>query len=149
MTAAELLVDLARQGFTLAHEGYDIRVTPASRLTGELRQVIRAHKPALLALLAERRAPAFVWEQAEADRLLAELRAEVVRLGREEFRSAPPEMFRTLAADLVAIGEGYVRGHEMEAARGWDALDLLRGLRPLLQQTAGRIKQMVAQGRCE
>src|SRR5262249_10623714 len=90
VSAANLLDDLARQGFTLAREGYGIRVTPASRLTEELPQTIRAHKPALLALLAEgqRPAAAFIWDQAEAERLLAELRAEVVRLGRDAFRSA-------------------------------------------------------------
>jgi hypothetical protein len=51
MTAADLLADLTRQGFTLAPEGGGICVTPASRLTAELREAIGAHKPALLALL--------------------------------------------------------------------------------------------------
>jgi len=51
VTAIDLLADLARQGFSLIPEGDGIRVTPASRLTGELRQAVMSHKPALLAQL--------------------------------------------------------------------------------------------------
>ena len=32
--------------------------------------------------------------------------------------------------DAVTIGERYIRDHELEAARGWDALELLRDLVP-------------------
>jgi hypothetical protein len=52
MTAAQLLSELARQGFTLIAEGDGIRVRPASRLTEELRQAVRRHKSELLVLLA-------------------------------------------------------------------------------------------------
>jgi TubC N-terminal docking domain len=59
MSPAALLVELDRQGFTLAVEGDGIRVTPASRLTVELRDRIRRHKPDLLLLLSpEVKAPA-------------------------------------------------------------------------------------------
>jgi hypothetical protein len=44
-------MELTRQGFALAAEGGGIRVAPAGRLTPELRQAVRAHKPGLLALL--------------------------------------------------------------------------------------------------
>lgn len=148
MTAAELLADLAHQGFTLALERNGIRVMPASRLTEELRQALRKHKPALFALLAERqpRPSALVWDQAEASRLLAELRVEVERINRKEFTGTPPALWGVLAADLLAIGEGYVRHHDLEAARGWDALELLRGLLPLTRQTAARVKAMAVAG---
>jgi len=51
MSAAELLVELDRQGFTLAAEGDRIRVAPASRLTAELRDRIGQHKAELLTAL--------------------------------------------------------------------------------------------------
>jgi hypothetical protein len=92
MTATELLDDLACRGFTLAREGDGIRLTPATRLTVDLRQAIAAHKPALLALLAgpDRPSGGFAWDQAEADRLLARLREALARV--EAARAAwPPD----------------------------------------------------------
>ncbi len=56
-TAAVLLADLRRQGFTLAPAGNGIWVRPASRLSPEMRQAIAAHRSALLALLGESPAP--------------------------------------------------------------------------------------------
>src|SRR4051794_34375564 len=50
-TVAELLSDLRGQGFTLATEGDRIRITPASRLTAEQRDLVRLHKAELLATL--------------------------------------------------------------------------------------------------
>jgi hypothetical protein len=52
MSGAELLTDLARQGFSLTPEGGGIRVRPASRLSEDLREAIRTHKDELLAQLA-------------------------------------------------------------------------------------------------
>jgi hypothetical protein len=49
--AAELLAMLRGRGFTLAAEGHHIRVAPASRLTAELRDAIRANRAELLATL--------------------------------------------------------------------------------------------------
>jgi hypothetical protein len=51
VNATDLLGELERQGFTVAAEGEGVRVTPASRLTAELRGTIAAAKPELLALL--------------------------------------------------------------------------------------------------
>ena len=50
-TAATLLEDLQGRGFTLARVGDRIRITPAGRLTAELRDLIRRHKVAILAAL--------------------------------------------------------------------------------------------------
>jgi hypothetical protein len=80
------------------------------------------------------------WDQVEAERLLADLRAEAARLWRGWPRDESRELFRTLAADLVRIGERYIRDHDTEAQRGWDALQLLRRLRPMIKETADRIK---------
>src|SRR5262245_57022067 len=65
MTAAELLADLRRQGFTPAAVGADIQVSPYSRLTDRQRQDIRDRKAELLALLQHAPAPSLL------DRLLA------------------------------------------------------------------------------
>jgi hypothetical protein len=50
MYVGELVADLRRRGITLSVEGGNLRVTPASRLTDTDRELIRAHKPAVLAL---------------------------------------------------------------------------------------------------
>jgi hypothetical protein len=144
VTATDLLDDLARQGFCLTPEGDGIRVRPASRLTGELRQVIRAHKAALLALLVdpEEPAPAVTWDQAEAEGLLAELRDGLAR--RES--TWPGRKFPPVKAAVLQIGveacEAYVRDHDLEAARGWDALALLRAAVP-------RVLSLAVSGRAD
>jgi hypothetical protein len=48
MSAAELLINLTSQGFTLAADGYGIRIRPASRLSPEVRQAIVANRAELL-----------------------------------------------------------------------------------------------------
>ncbi len=87
------------------------------------------------------------WDHAEAERLLAELCAEVKRLTREQFGGDRPTLFRTLADDLVAIGEGYIRNYDAEAIRGWDALDLLRGLKPILLRMTTNMNCLKGSGR--
>jgi hypothetical protein len=77
VSPAELFADLIGRGFTLARKGDGIQVGPASRLTADLRNVVRANRAALLWLLdlcerfAERVAIAhhdggLSWENAEA-----------------------------------------------------------------------------------
>jgi hypothetical protein len=51
MTATELLADLTRRGFTLTAEEGSVRVRPASRMTPQLRRLIRCHKAELVSLL--------------------------------------------------------------------------------------------------
>jgi hypothetical protein len=128
VTAAELLADLTREGFSLVPEGDGIRVTPVSRLTPTARQAIAAHKPALLALLAAppRGMPTFVWDQAEAERLLGEVRGAIARVeAAVAAGEAPPVRLAAMRAWLE-VAEGYVMDREREAARGWGALELLR-----------------------
>jgi hypothetical protein len=52
MEANRLLEELRCGGFSIAVEGNGVRLSPASRLTPELRQAIRVHKAELIALLA-------------------------------------------------------------------------------------------------
>jgi hypothetical protein len=129
VTAAELLADLTRDGFTLVREGEGIRVSPVSRLTPAARRAIAAHKPALLALLAapRRQAHTFAWDQAEAERLLAEVREATAYVeAAVKAGQAPPVRLAVLRIWLK-VAEGYVSDREREATRGWDALELLRG----------------------
>ncbi len=147
LTPADLLREARAAGLEVCAEG-DRLVVRGPRAAASLAQALVGRKAEVLPLLASQ-ADATVrpsWDPVEAERLLAELRAEVARLEKQEFRGKPPPLFTTLAADLVAIGEGYVRHHDIEAARGWDALELLRGLKPLLPQIAARAKAMVRRG---
>jgi hypothetical protein len=68
------------------------------------------------------------WDPVEADRLLARLRAELARVERDVYRGRFPPAPANLAADSIAIAERLIREHEAEAARGWDAMELLRAL---------------------
>jgi hypothetical protein len=141
MSAIDLLTDLYRQGFTLAAEGGGIRLRPASRLTEDLRQVIRANKPELLAIISSAATlvtpvpaskpsapPVAPWDAAEANRLLEELRVDIRRIESVDFGGRPPTPLQHVLADALVIAEGFIANHELEAARGWDALDLLRGV---------------------
>jgi hypothetical protein len=51
MDAATTFHLLVKDGFTLGTEGDKLTVRPVSRLTGELREAIRAHKSELIAML--------------------------------------------------------------------------------------------------
>jgi hypothetical protein len=73
------------------------------------------------------------WDQAAAGRLLAELRAEVAAV-EAVFGGRTPAPLATAMADALAIAEGYVANHDLEARRGWDALALLRGVAPLVRR---------------
>lgn len=65
---------------------------------------------------------------AEAEALRAGHAAELARLERELFRGTFPPVLQNLLADSRTIADGYVREHAAEAARGWDAMKLLREL---------------------
>lgn len=80
--AWDLLCDLTRQGFHAWIDGETLWVEPRERITGELRQTIRAHKPGLLRLIQEARS--LLREQKE-DRIVERLEtgAEVI-FGREQ-----------------------------------------------------------------
>lgn len=80
------------------------------------------------------------WDQAEADRLLAELRAAVDEQ-RRAFGGSFPAPLSAVVATYLDVAEGYVANHEAEAARGWDPLELLRGVRPRLVEIIRRAKQ--------
>lgn len=82
------------------------------------------------------------WDAGKADRLLAELRAAVKRVEAVDFAGRPPEALRNVLADALALGEQYVRDPAAEAARGWDALQLLRGPLPHVRRCAANAKRL-------
>jgi hypothetical protein len=71
--------------------------------------------------------------------LLAELRAEVRQIA-AGFGGQLPHPLGVLLADAVHIGERFVREHDEEAARGWDAMELLRDLVPHVRDVFERWK---------
>jgi hypothetical protein len=110
MTAADLLADLSRRGFTLTAGTAGVRVSPFSRLQPEQRLAIRAHKAELLRLLAA--------SSGEAERLLAEVRQAVAEVGQKNrVGGVVPEPLANVLADAVAIAQGYVANGELELLR--------------------------------
>src|SRR5262245_48380345 len=70
------------------------------------------------------------WDQSEADRLLDQLHRETGRLERTWPGGKFPQARVKVVQIAVEVCESYVRDHEREAARGWDALALLRDAVP-------------------
>jgi hypothetical protein len=133
MTAVEVLARCNFLGVRLGAEGEAIVWRADTRPPADLLVAVATHKDTLLALL--RGLPP--WDQVEAERLLGDLRVEVVRI-RGTFATGIPAPLGRLLDDAVVIGERYIRDHELEAARGWDALELLRDLVPHVRDLAAR-----------
>ena len=68
----------------------------------------------------------FPWDQAEADRLLATARAALSHAEAEHRASRMTDARLAACRTWLAVCEAYVRDHESEARRGWDAMQLLR-----------------------
>jgi hypothetical protein len=130
--AKDLLFRCSLGGIRLRLEGdgsvaWEADADPAP----ELLAALTANKADVVALLATGLTPVPPWDQGEADRVLSKLRAEVDQL-RRSFGGKFPEPLGTIVADYVDVAEGYAHDREAEAARGWDPLELLRGVRPRL-----------------
>jgi hypothetical protein len=138
MSAADLLCRCRALGIKLspAERGKLVWVAPGEPPADVLAD-LAANKLQVLALLHL----GSTWDPAEAERLQAGLRSEVdmVRAG---FGGRPPAPLAALLADALTIGERYVRDHQVEAARGWDPLDLLRDLVPHVRDLAARWAKM-------
>ena len=85
------------------------------------------------------------WNQVEADRLLDELKAEAEKI-KNRFNGKSPRAMTVLLDDAMNIATRYVRDHEAEAARGWDTLDLLRGMVPMIRESEKNTRQKLAAG---
>jgi hypothetical protein len=98
------------------------------------------YKAELLALLTKAREPRPNWDPSEADGLVAELHAEVGHLRRHHFGSTFPEPLATVVVTYLDVAASYIAHHEAEVARGWDPLELLRGVQPRLREIVARAK---------
>ena len=67
------------------------------------------------------------WDQTEAERLLAHLREALARVDEAVAADKAPAAQGAAMRTWLEVVEGLVNGREREAARGWDALELLRG----------------------
>ena len=141
MSAADVLEDARRAGVELVvtHRG-TVRWRCAGPLPEDLRADLIAHKAEIVALLRQ----AVSWDQTTAELLLADVKHEVDRI-RAEDGGRPPAPLARLLEDAIVIGERYIRDHEIEAARGWDALELLRDLVPHVRDVAARWQRTHAQ----
>lgn len=139
MTAASLLSELQALGVRLFLDGDRLGYrAPKGTMTQDLLARVSARKAEMLALIAGPRspAPAFVWDQAEAERLLAHLRWELSRLELTWPGGRFPRVEANVVLIAVKVCESYVRDHDLEAARGWDALALLRDAVPFVLELA-------------
>jgi hypothetical protein len=66
-------------------------------------------------------------DQAEANRLLTELRRRLARIEHQQYCGQFPAVVARVVADGVAVCEGHIRDHDKLAAQGWDPLEYLRG----------------------
>jgi hypothetical protein len=80
--------------------------------------------------------PLPAWDAAEADRVLAQLRADLARIEREQHRGRFHPLLARVLADGVAVAESFIANHEREAAAGWDPMKLLRDCARRLVRTA-------------
>ena len=90
------------------------------------------------------------WDQAEADRLLAETRA-VVASAEAEHRAGRMTAVRLNVVRLwLDVCLGYDRDHELEARRGWDVMLLLRAAtRRAIRAAAGEVPPPITRTRAE
>jgi hypothetical protein len=133
-----LLAELAGRGVELRADGGRLSSRPPpAALPPDLAARLRAHKFELLSLLGGCTATSSSSDQAEAERLLANLRAEVEKI-RSDFGGRLPKYVMTLLSDALVIGERFVRTLDFERSRGWDGLELLRGLLPLVREIVER-----------
>ncbi len=138
MDGLTLLQQARAAGLTVRAEGGRLCIQGTLRAEALARQLLD-HKTAVLAALPaspEKSAPAFAWDQAEAERLLAELREGLAQLERTWTGGTFPPVKANVLQIGVEVCEAYVRDHELEAARGWDALALLRDAVPRLLSLA-------------
>jgi hypothetical protein len=85
------------------------------------------------------------WDQAEAERLLAQVREALARVEGAVAGGKAPAARGAAMRTWLEVAEGLVSDREGEATRGWDALDLLRGaVRQALRAAVGEQPPPVA-----
>ncbi len=72
--------------------------------------------------------PAVTDNQTIADELVAQLRAEIIHIERTHYGGRFTPAAANIAADGLAIAEGYIRNWDAEVSRGWEPMVLLQGI---------------------
>ena len=83
-----------------------------------------------------------VFSSSESGPLLTRLRDEVAHVENIDFGGHLPHPLAHVLADAVVIAESYAANLELEAARGWDAMKLLRGMVPYVRRCVENWKAM-------
>jgi hypothetical protein len=138
---AELLAEAEAAGLSCFADGDRLVLRGPRDAEQDLVQTLLCRKAELVPLLRPPASPPVqpLWDRAEADRLLADLRTAVDQ-ARASFGKPFPATLEALVSDAIGIAEGFVANHELEAARGWDALGLLRKVKPGLLAAIARVK---------
>jgi len=145
MTPAALLEAACAAGLSVSAEE-DRIVVRGPRQAERLARQLVARKGELLPIVrsgvASSRPPpppsqAPAWDHAAADRLLAAARIAIAHAADECQAGRMTVIRRNVVALWLEVSEGYVRDHEMEARRGWDAMALLRSVVGRAVEAAG------------
>lgn len=70
--------------------------------------------------------PALPWDAAGAERTLRDLTTELLRIECQVYRGRFPDRVRSVVDIGLEMCRGYVANHQLEAARGYDPMELLR-----------------------
>jgi hypothetical protein len=118
-TPVQLLAQARVAGLSVVADAGRLVVRGPKAAADLARQLI-ARKTELLPLLP-------VWDQAEANRLLSEARGAAARAEAAYRAGRMTEARRNAVALWRDVCEGYVGNRDLEARRGWDVMELLRG----------------------
>jgi hypothetical protein len=134
-----LLHRLAEHDVVLSLERGALRYSaPPSAYTAELRQAVAAARAEIVVALATQPAVPWLLRRHDAEELLTRLHANLIRARYECHGGAFPSVKVNVIGIWLEVCEGYVRDHAIEAARGWDWMQLLRGAVEHCRETACR-----------
>ena len=133
MTPDEVLTLARQRGVSLwPGPSGQLRWRCIGALPDDLRNLLVEHKSSLLAMLPP------PWDQADAERLVAEARATVASAEAEHKAGRVTAVRLNVIRIWLEVVEGYMRDHAMEATRGWDVIPLLRSAVQRAHRAASR-----------
>jgi len=121
-----LLRRLAERDVVLFLEGGALRYSaPPGAYTSELREEDAAHRAEVIIALATFPSVPWLLQRHDAEELLVRLHADLIRIKHEDYGGTFPPVKASVIGLWIEVCEGYVNDHALEAARGWDAMELL------------------------
>jgi len=127
-TAIHILNQCRQRGITLYLDGDGLRFRgQRGAMTPELREAVGMYRAEIIMALAT--CPSVPWflRRHDAEELLIRLHADLIRIKHEVYGGAFPPVKAGAICIWLEVCEGYVNAYALEAARGWDAMELLRG----------------------